>query len=128
MTGAVAVVTSTPTTGSGTVVPGVVDWPDVSGVGAASTGNQTFTGLSTPITLQVDWTGGASLAYSLNGASFASLTSGGSIIVQNTNTLGFALFGAGHSGTVTVTNISDSSTVLDTFTYVVIAVSAPGPP
>lgn len=102
------------------VTPDAVNWPNCSGVVTASTPPQTISGIDTTITLSITWTGAGSLGVSKTGSAGAATGSNPtSVPVSNGDTLAFILSGVGTSGTVTVTNVSDSSTVLDTFTYAV---------
>lgn len=104
-------------TEGGGVTPDAVNWPDVSGTTVGSTGYQTITGITSPISLKITWTGAGTLIYLING-SVSAITNGGSLTVNNSDTLAFNVSsGTNVTGTVTVTNSSDSNTVLDTFTY-----------
>lgn len=107
------------------VTPDAVNWANVSVTSSspASVSNaaQTISGISTSIVLTITYTGSGVIKYGQNGGALTTISSGGTITVSSGDTLYFNASrtgGAGtDSGTVTVTNTSDSSTVLDTFTY-----------
>lgn len=97
------------------VTPNAVNWADISGATPQSNANQTISGIDATISISLGKTGSGILTYDLNGAGFTAYS--GAFNVTNGQTLRFQLSGAGTSGTVTVTNDSDGSTTLDTFTY-----------
>lgn len=119
------------------VTPNAVDWANVgnANVTVVTTSMQQITGISQSITLRISWTKGSgniNLGYSLNSTNTYSQTalltsSPTDITVSNNQWLGFRsefLGGASSVGaTITVTNVSDNNTTLDT---VVLTVGAAG--
>lgn len=107
-----ATISSGPTSGGG-VIPTPVAWFDIVGSPVATNNTQTLSGISAPTTLQVSGTHNK-LYYDLNSAGLVKIAELGTITVNNGDTLSW---GAGlGSGTVTVTNLSNSS-VLATFNF-----------
>jgi len=124
--------TSQPATASLTVLsPGHVSpnpvWSTI--FGQVPTGNltecngaQTIQGISIPITLQLTRSAGAvgPFTYSHNSGTATTWVSGATVVVNNNDTLSFCVTqtGTGQAlGTITVTNETDSNTVLNSFTY-----------
>lgn len=111
--------------GSTDVTPAAVNWANISvtasGVAAGSNADQTITAINAQITLDISWTGtGATFTYIKNGMAPVSIVSGDDVIMNAGDYLHFACqrtTTGTSSGTVTVTNVTDASTVLDTFTY-----------
>lgn len=107
------------------VTPDAVNWANISGAVPVGNANQTFSGLSTAITLRFDFiSGGTLLWYSKNNASLVEITPGTTTVsVSNGDTLKFSAGTEGDAldGTVAVVNTSDGDTVLDTFTVYVTA-------
>lgn len=99
------------------VTPNPISWPNISGINIGSTGDQTITGFGAPISLEVTFTGSGLIRYQLNDGALTTIASGSSFTAHNNDKIGF--FSGAGSGTVTITNLSDSSTVLATFTYFV---------
>jgi hypothetical protein len=105
------------------VTPNAVNWADISGTSGPGSvnANQTINGIDTTITISASNSGPGTLLYDLNGAGFVAytapfgVTNGQTLRWQITSDLGEV------NGTITVTNDSDSSTTLDTFTYSVTA-------
>lgn len=109
--------------GSG-VTPSPVSWNNISGnaqdaTASAATNVVTFASLSATISVQISWTGGATITPVRNGTAISPLGNGGSITIVNGDTLGFiASADFTTSGTVTVTNTwAPGTPVLGTFTY-----------
>ena len=108
------------TSGTGGVVPGALDWANIVGEDVGENAALTISGLGGTINIAASISGTGALSYNLNGDYVPNADPFG---VSNGDTLSWlvAHFPAGRSaGTITVTNASDSDTVLDTFTYVVI--------
>lgn len=105
--------------GGGDATPAALNWTNAQGDVIAFTNNQTISGINTPISLKVTWTGAGGVAVSQN-TGFTSIANGASFIAKNADVIAFGLSNGGlgvATGTVTITNLSDGSTVLDTFTY-----------
>lgn len=102
------------------VTPDAVDWANISfaSPGGSSNANQTIAGVDVAILLQITWTNtGLTLTYDINDGAGVGLTSGDSFAISSGQTLSFTATRAGPgSNVVTITNLSDSSTILDTFT------------
>jgi hypothetical protein len=108
------------------VTPNSVNWNPIIGVEFASSNTQTITGISSPITLEISWTPTDAFS-NLNwklidivvaGEATNLTTSGETLVVSNGNSIYFEVFVNGPieaSATVTVKNITDSNTILDTF-------------
>ena len=108
--------------GGSDVTPDAVNWADIGpGTTPQDNANQTISGIDTTIILEVNFTGsGASLLYSVDNGTYTLLASGGQFSVSNGQTVKFRftrVASGTSSGTATVTNESDGSTTLDTFTY-----------
>ena len=105
------------------VTPSAVNWADIIAtdvaIASGSNSDQTISSISVTIRLEITYTGAGLIGYSKNGGTNTSITSGGTILVDVTNTLHFTATAIGSSanGTVTIKNLSDGSTTLDTFTY-----------
>lgn len=107
--------------GGGDVTPAAIAFTNANGSIFAVTNTQTISAINSPITLQVSRTGVGYLSSIKNGTVMP-LASGGTISLINGDTLAFGVtngVGSTITGTVTVTNLSDGSTVLATFTYAV---------
>ena len=105
--------------GTGTLVPSPTPvWNNIFDIDSGSTNSQTISGISNQITISLAATGGGVLLYSLNGYS-AYYT--GAFTVHVGDILSFTIIvgNSAQSGTVTVTNVSNGSATLATFTYVV---------
>jgi hypothetical protein len=91
-------------------------WADFTGQST----DEAITGINTAITLEVsavNVSGTPTLEYRKNGGAWVAFTTAvpGSVSISNGDTLGFRASGPGsESATITVTNTSDSNTVLDT--------------
>lgn len=121
--------------GGGDVTPAAVNWGNItnSGVnnGQGVNSAQTITGVNSPVTLQAAWTSLNSPPYSARGAWFkngvlvsALADSPVSVNCVVNDSLYFYMScsnaleeGNYDTGTVTVTNTSDSGATLDTFTF-----------
>lgn len=105
--------------------PAAVNWADMATMSAgipvsSSNADQMITGINEPITLKLTWTGAATMQYVLNSGSPTAITSGSTFVVNNGDNVHFIAsynVAAHTSGTATVTNVTDSNTVLDTFAY-----------
>ncbi len=102
------------------IVPGPLAWTNIYGRVLGHTNVQTFTLITTPISVAASWsTGGAKLHYVLNGGASAYL---GPFTVEAGDTLLWSivnLTSGDLSGTVIVANASDGGAALDSFTYTV---------
>ena len=108
--------------------PEAVNWTNVASITSSGTTNvQQITDISVPITLEISWSGNLGYFYmavntsnSYGGTIFLLDTSPKEIQVANDNYVSFRLDSIGLQDnlarSVTVTNKSDSNTVLDTFT------------
>lgn len=103
------------------VTPNAVNWANIGpGNEPQNNANQTISGIDTTITLEANFTGSGLLYYSKNGGAFTFIANGGQVSVANTDTLRWQVANAAPgsvTGTVTITNESDGSATLDTFTY-----------
>lgn len=120
MTGAMLAAVLVGVTGGSDVTPAAVDWANISGGSIGFTDAKTISDINTAISLQVTFTGTDldGFYYQINSGALVMIASGGSFSVSNTNTVAYAAIASVvASGTVTITNLSDGSTVLDTFTY-----------
>lgn len=105
--------------GGSDATPAAVDWTDANGDVFAFTNSQTISGINTPISLKVTWTG-LGLVFVNDASGYFSISNGGTFVATNGDVVSFGVQnsgGAGVIGTVTITNLSDASTVLDTFNY-----------
>jgi hypothetical protein len=105
-----------------------VDWASTTtdvGEGAiiASTNTQTILGIGFPITLKLQFSTSSgstgTMSYSLNNATVVGFSNNDTLVVKNGDTLKFFRsvgVQAGSVTTVTVINVSDNNTTLDTFT------------
>ena len=106
--------------GSGTVIPGLLDWTNIFGSLIGHTNLQTLTGITVPISISAGLGGGSgTLNYTKNGVGARytgafNVEAGDNVMWSVGNITGSPV-----SGMVTVENLSDSGTVLDTFTYTV---------
>ena len=105
------------TSSSGDVTPNAVNWGDIIGTGGSGeNSNQTILGITQDITLELGGaSGGGYMQYSLNNGSF--VTYSGPFAVSNNTPVKFKAVrtSIGYVTTISVINISDGSTVLDTF-------------
>lgn len=122
MTGAIAVLLSNGSAGAGgsgnILTPSTLSWNDIYGEDSGSTQSSLVAGITSPIQVAANKTGGAQLAYILNGAYGAYA---GAFTVHPNDTLGWATTStstADQSGVVTVTNTT-TGTTLDTFNYTI---------
>jgi len=103
----------------GVVIPGALEWSDIYGDIIASTGVQTLSLITVPISIAASATGSGILHYILNGSVHLYT---GAFSVSSGDTLAWQInnFGPGGvSGTITITNSSHGGDVLDAPTYVV---------
>ena len=112
--------------GGGDVTPNAVNWANV--VGVQSTFERTamlqITGIDQTITLRVAHSGGATAAgYSVNSTATygtnTNIATNGTFTVSNNQYVGFQAsiqFSGSATQSFTITNVSDSDAVLDTFT------------
>jgi hypothetical protein len=125
------------------VTPDAVDWTDIEYEGGAYTATyQQITGISSDITLNLSFGGSVIILYKIDTVEpfytatitdppssfgFIEYNNNDDIVLNNAEYLSFTcgFGGSNESGTITVINISDNNTVLDTFDYYV---SAIGPP
>ncbi len=120
MTGAIAALVSNGAGGGGggIVAPAALSWNDIYGEDSGSTQTCVITGITSPIQIAATKTGGAQLAYILNGTYAAYV---GAFRVNPNDALGWSAIStstADQSGVVTVTNTT-TGTTLDTFNYTV---------
>jgi hypothetical protein len=105
--------------GTGTVIPSPTPvWNNIFDIDSGSTNSQTISGISNQISISLTATGGGVLLYNLNGYSTYYT---GAFTVRVGDILSFTVIvgNSAESGTVTVTNVSNASATLATFTYVV---------
>jgi len=108
--------------GDGDVPSPTPSWNDVYATNSGATNYQTISGITVPLTITATDTGGSLLYYSLNGQ-YNVYTGGFTVhagdvlnwIPQNTPAERASMTRL--TGTVTITNVTDSNTVLDTFSY-----------
>lgn len=106
-------------------VPNAINWSDITGSYSGNTDSQSITGINTTIELRTTYSTGSSgaiqLRYQKNGGSVTDIASGGSIFVNNGDTLIFVITYGGtyiDSSVVDITNQSDGGTLLDSlFVY-----------
>ena len=114
-----------PAPAGGDVTPDAVDWTDAFGNAEdwVSTEYETVSGINTTISLSVSWvvtTGSFSLRYRIGVGAFVNLTTNPqTITVSNNDQILFQLLSVDpfteSRADITVTNASDSNTILDTF-------------
>jgi microcystin-dependent protein len=110
------------------VTPNSISWVDFNG---AST-DKAFSGINQTINVELSasyGTGTPTIEYRINSGSYIPFTPGSpaTIPINNGDTLGFKVDGAAsETATITVTNLSDSNTILDTVTGTVFSVGAVG--
>jgi hypothetical protein len=127
VTGAIAALVSNGVIGGGSVgsvAPAAISWNDIYGEDSGSTQTALITGITAPIQLAASKTGGAELAYILNGIYVAYR---GAFAVYPNDALGWSTIStstADQSGVVTVTNVT-SGTTLDTFNYTIYSSRGP---
>jgi hypothetical protein len=116
MTGAVMALAAGGASGAGGgAVPSPTPvWTTITGTFIGSSNTQTISGISGPISLTASVTGGAPLYYVQNGGGPVAYT--GAFPVNPGDTLAWMIMAPG-SGTVTVTNVSDSDATLATIPY-----------
>ena len=110
--------------GGGDVTPAAVNWANVSGAQTTQTAMVQITGIDQTITLRVAYSGSLSnVVYSVqSSASFGtgtSISNNGTFTVSNNQYVGFGAqinFSGTATQSFTITNVSDSDAVLDTFT------------
>ncbi|HEY5072067.1 MAG TPA: hypothetical protein VII63_08550 [Caulobacteraceae bacterium] len=103
---------------AGGVTPNALPWKVIYGITPASTQPLQVTGITNPITVSASLAGGASLAHILNGAVTAY---SGPFVVNLNDYLAWQVsgaFGTDYSGTITVTNTTDSGALLAHVTYI----------
>lgn len=109
--------------GGSDATPAAIAFTNANGDIVAFTNQQTISAIDTTISLKVTFTGGGRISYVKSGGAITTIASGAAFNVINGDTLYFAVsnnFGSGTvTGTVTITNLSDSSTVIATFNYTV---------
>jgi hypothetical protein len=108
--------------------PFPVDWTSTTadvgeGTILASTNTQTILGIGFPITLKLQFSTSSgttgTMSYSLNNATGVGFSDNDTLVVKNGDTLKFFRSVGAQAGsvtTVTVINVSDNNTTLDTFT------------
>jgi microcystin-dependent protein len=110
------------------VTPNNISWTNFDGVST----DQTFSGINQTINVELSasyGTGTPTIEYRINSGSYIPFTPGSpaTIPINNGDTLGFKVDGAAsETATITVTNLSDSNTILDTVTGTVFSVGAVG--
>ncbi len=101
--------------------PDAVNWANIGpGNEPQNNANQTLQNFDGSINLEMNRTGSGLVYYSLNGGSFTFIADGAQVSVSDGDTLRWQVANAAPgtvTGTVTITNESDGSTSLDTFTY-----------
>ena len=105
---------------SGDVTPNAVNWTDISSASSpAANANQTVNGCSRSITISAANSGFGFLEYRLDSGSYVTYSAPFSVNALAGQTLNWRIsaFAGTVTGTITVTNDSDASTTLDTFTY-----------
>jgi len=106
----------------GDVTPDAVNWTNISTGGLPSgyyLPAPTISGITSPVTLEITFTAGLGLEYSTNGgSSFSSISSGGTLVFNNGDTITFKMVSgtANVEYTVTIKNVTDGNAILDTFT------------
>lgn len=105
---------------SGDVTPDAVNWGDVvtPSLPSGNNGPVTISGIDQPITIEVTFDAGLGLEYSTNNAvSFGPITNGTTLITNNGDNLAFRMSDGDDFTiyTVTIKNVTDNNTVLDTF-------------
>lgn len=107
--------------GFGDKTPDAVNWANIGpGNEPQNNANQTLQNFDGSINLEMNRTGSGLVYYSLNGGSFTLIADGGQVSVSDGDTLRWQVANTAPgtvTGTVTITNESDGSTTLDTFTY-----------
>jgi hypothetical protein len=109
------------TLGNQDVTPNAVNWANVSGASPQANANQTVDGCSRSITISASASGGnTSLYYRIASGSYVFYSAPFSINALAGQALNWrvnCVVPGSAAGTVTVTNDSDGSATLDTFTY-----------
>ncbi len=120
MTGVIAATAGTgggTSTVGGTVVPNTLAWTSIVGDDAASSNNQTISGISAPMSMAATITGSGELYYVQNGTTFNYT---GAFTAHNGDVIAWGVELPGTiraAGTVTVLNNSDGGAVLCTIPY-----------
>lgn len=107
--------------GGGDVVPDAISFTNINGAFYAMTNTQTISGINTPVTLEIDFTGSGFCSALLNGSTVF-MSSGANITVNDGDTIAFSAAAPGPSavsGGFTIKNVSHSNDVLATFSYAV---------
>lgn len=101
--------------------PDAVNWANIGpGTSPQNNANQTLQNFDGSINIEINADSAGLLEYSLNGGAFTFISNGGQVAVSDGDTLRWQVSPAAPgtvSGTITITNESDGSAVLDTFTY-----------
>jgi hypothetical protein len=108
------------TLGNQDVTPNAVNWANISSASSpAANANQTVNGCSRSITISAANSGSGFLEYRLDSGSYVIYSAPFSVNALAGQTLNWRIsaFAGTVTGTITVTNDSDASTTLDTFTY-----------
>ena len=102
--------------GGGGDVPDALNWIDIYGVSYGATDTLTVSGITVPISISVTKSGSGTLSYSLNGTVFGYT---GAFLVHVGDTLAWIMTTATipRSGTLTVVNVTDSSTTLKVINF-----------
>lgn len=118
MTGAVAAALFGATVGTD-VVPNPLDWADIYGDTVAENTDLTITGITAPTTLKVTYTGAGNVLYVLNSGAGTVIASGGTLVVNNGDTLHWRVYTVTVevSGVITVVNHSNGDSPVDTMNY-----------
>lgn len=107
--------------GGADATPDAIAFSNINGDIVAFGNSQTINGINTPISLQITWTGVTKgLLCSIAGGGNFAITNGQTVVLTNAQTLSFGVqcgAAGAATGTVTVTNLSDSSAVIATFNY-----------
>lgn len=108
--------------GGGTdITPDAVTFNNFSDSAFASGNTVTITGINAPITVSLGFTGLANRQYAVNG-SWKGYTASFTMNNNDTLTLGVSFHGSSYvaqSGTITVTNVTDSNATLGSCSYTV---------
>jgi len=118
------------------VTPNPVNWTNIIGIVDGSTNTQTITGIGAPITLEITWnplgafnaSDQTTLIIGVSGQETTLTTSGQTVVVNNNALVTFYAYAFGivdASATVTVKNVTDSNTILDSFIVSIVSEMAP---
>ena len=106
--------------------PDPISWADFSGLSSANSTVQTFSGINTAISVQLSVTATSmNVRYRVNAGTWTAFSSStpATISVNAGDSLEFSVFGLGSStGTITITNLTSGSTVLDTTNWTVASI------